>query len=685
MSIIKILSLICVLTFLGCDRDDPLSVTNEDIQTNAKIEDLIGTWTISYVEFEGEKVEVPANIEECGNDFFIYHENKTYEEFVFQNSETCKALVNNLKWELEEGILTLLNPLNEEEFEIFTINSLSSSKLIFTLKIDLINDNQKESYKVICHRYLPPVEMDIYSNSFSQKYGDEFKNHIEFSWDAYSGYNTFDRYEILRSESSYNIHDAVVIKTNTSVEATSFIEESPIESGTAYYFLKIYTDKGLLGQSVAKYVDTQFLRPKMLAYINANSTENEVKLNWEKYTGLYFSHYELSVQDQNDNSSPKIEHKTTIHDINTTSFTDISPPYVNNPVYSIKVYNLFGNESLFDRNIHNVKTNFTRAEILGYEEIKYICFDVDNQSFYFYGTNRNKDGSSSTRIIKYNYITKQITAEAFKLPTTYNEVEMKLIDSEYGKELFFNQGGDLWVYNADDLTYKYSLLDDHFGHVDSFGYLGNNIWILSDNDDIFTYSRNNNTLTKIDEKPHFSDHQGGMKYELSILDDSNFLLSHNNEGRAIHYSIDNSGVLTNNGIKEIPLLADVNSDISVNYKSSLLLNKKRNTVYATSNFSLVDKIISPKVCFSFNYNGTKIFGTNNEPSNVNFDENFKRELVIYDLQTKDITKKETKGYPFFIFEDKTGKIISLSSGYPRDSYYNNRSGNEPDFFIEIIE
>lgn len=686
MPVTKIIKLflVCSLTFIGCHiNNELLPVTTEDIDTTAKTEDLLGVWSISYIEFEGENVEVPASIESCGNDFFTYHENKTYEEFVFRNSETCKPLINTLDWELEEGILTLSNPLNDKEFEIFEINSLTSDKLVFTIKLDLFDDNEKESYKVFCDRYFPPTEMDIYTSSFSQKYGNQYNNHIEFSWDEYSGYHTFDKYEVLRSESSYNINDAVVIQTINNVETISFIEESPIENSPAYYFLKIYTDKGLLGESVGKYVNIETIRPKSLAFINSKTIENGVVLDWEKYTGRYFSHYEISVQDQNDNSAPVIEHKKTIYDINTTSFTDFSPPYVNNPVYSIRVYNIFGNTNLFDTKIHTVETDFTRPEILEFEEISYICYDLESQSFYFYGTTAVYGAPS--KLVKYNYITKQVTEEAFKLPIYSNEVEMKLIDSEYGKELFFHQGGDLWVYNANDLTYKYSLKKDHIGHIDSFDYLENNIWVIADSDDVFSYSRNNDVLTKIDEKSHFPDHQGSMNYEISVLNTNNFFLSHNNEGRAIHYSVDNSGYLTDNGIIEIPLLAAVNSDISINSKSSLLLNKKRNTVYATSDYSLVDTFTSPMVCFNFNYNGTKIFGTNNKPGTSNNDENFKRELIIYDLQTKAITKKETKGYPFFVFEDESGSIISLSSGYPRESYYNSQDNNEPDFFVEILE
>src|SRR5690606_18491892 len=133
-----------------------------------------------------------------------------------------------------------------------------------------------------------------------------------------------------------------------------------------------------------------------------------------------------------------------------------------------------------------------------------------------------------------------------------------------------------------NLNFKYSL-KHNFRLINSFAYLSNNIWVVSDGDYVITYKRNGSDFFKIEEKLHFSDHQGSMNYEITKLDGNNILLSHNNEGRAISYTINSEGLITNNGIKQLPLLAKTNSDIGVNYNSRLLLNKNRNTVYSLVN------------------------------------------------------------------------------------------------------
>ena len=39
--------------------------------------------------------------------------------------------------------------------------------------------------------------------------------------------------------------------------------------------------------------------------------------------------------------------------------------------------------------------------------------------------------------------------------------------------------------------------------MNSFDYLGDNIWVASDNDDLHSYSREEDKLIQIDEKAHF--------------------------------------------------------------------------------------------------------------------------------------------------------------------------------------
>ncbi|WP_218598737.1 lipocalin family protein [Polaribacter sp. NJDZ03] len=680
----RIFNLLVVVSFLAilfsCNStDDDLFNEEEIIQKEAKIEDLVGVWSIYKVASNGNEASVPATTEECGRDFFIYNSSGTYEEFLYQESFTCQPVQNKLKWTLNNGIITL-STIDNSNSDIIKIVNLSKDNFVFIASVDIDGDAIKEEFTFTAYRYLPPNEMDLYTSTFQKKEEAPFENHIEFGWDAYDGYNMFEKYEIYRSGKDCNIDSATLLKTITDVNLNTFIDEDPLPNSEACYFLKIYTNKGLLGESDPRYINPEFIFPENVLFKNAEVIENEVSLSWEKYSGYYFSHYEIRVQDQNENSAPNIESVKIITDINTTTFIDTNPPYVNNPIYSIYVYNIFGNISNLNDEKSVVKTAFTRPELLDADYIKYVSFDPEGQSFFFYLRNTKNE----PRLVKYDYIKQEITAEAFKLPTSYTEVEMKLITSENGKELVFSQSNELFIYDAETLIFKHSL-NASYSSMDSFEYFDDNIWVLSDSDDVFTYKRNGDQFVQIDEKLHFPDHQGGQNYEITKLDKNNFLLSHNNEGRAIHYSISNAGEITNNGIKEIPLSFKYNSDVIVNTTSSYLLNKKRNTVYSLDDFSKTVTYSTPIVTSNFSKNGTEIYGTNNDPEVYDNYKNFKKEVIVYSILNNNFRTIPTKGFPLYIVEDNFGNIISLSSGFPRNSYYDSYNGNVADMFVEIIK
>lgn len=666
---------------ISCSTDDTSDNKEKySIQTDAKEEDLVGVWSIYVVEIDEFVQDVPVNFEECGRDFFIYKADGKYEEFLFQESSSCLPSLNQFNWKLDNGILTL-STIDLSESEQIKVNSLNENTFIFTVSIDLNGDGKRETYTLTAFRYIPPNEMDLYTDSFQRKEEDPFAGHIEFDWDMYTGYNNFIKYEIYRDSSAdCNINSSELVKTIENVNETNFIDENPPVKEGLCYFLKIYTDKGLLGQSDPRFVPTEFIIPNNVKILNNSSTDDSVTISWEKYSGYYFSHYEIRVQDQDQNSSPNIETIKIIEDINVTSYTDIEPPYVNNPIYTIYVHNIFGNISPLNRDENMVKTNFIRPELLSFDYIKFLSFDSDEQVLFFYAVNPD----NSRRLIKYDYINQNVLTEGFKLPTVETDVEMKLINSDNGKELILEQGGDYWVYYASDLTFKYELKPG-FGLRDSFDYIDNGIWVFSNNDNVFTYKRNGSEMIKIDEEPHFSDHQGGMNYEITKIDNSNVLLSHNNEGRSIHYAIDENGYFTNLGVKEIPLLATYNSDVSVNSVASLLLNKKRNTVYSSTNFLEIDKYTSPNVTSNFNRAGSKIFGIDKQEVVTGVFEGHKKEIIIYDLNKKSVESKLTKGYPLYIAEDKQGNIVSLSSGFPRDEYFDIHNNNVPDMFVEVFK
>lgn len=674
----NIFLLILFLSIVSCDNNEDDFFEDVKIQTDAKKEDLVGTWAIFKVENNDIENNVPINFQECGRDFFNYYANNTYEEFIFTESSRCIPTQNKLNFSLNEGIITLSN--NNNESETLKIKTLNKDVFVFVTNLDINGDNVREEFTFTAYKFLPPKETDIYSQSFQRREEEPFNHHIEFKWDKYVGYNKFSKYEILRSENC-DINSAEIIETITDKDKNSFIDEEPPVTDNLCYFLRVYTNKGILSESEPRYVNLEFINPQNVDFISGQETNNTITLNWEKYSGYYFSHYEIRVQDQNDNSSPKIEHVINIFDINQTSFTDLNPPYVNNPIYTIYVHNKFENVSSLNPEKNMIQIDFIRPEILDFDYIKFLNFDAQEQSFFFYA----KTTDNNYRLVKYDYLTNKITAESFKIPISETSVEMKLVNSDEGKELIFVQGHEFWVYNAIDMSFKYALKSNLSINTNSFQYLDNNIWVISDSNHIYTYKRDRENFTEINKELHFTDHQGSMNYEITLIDTNNILVSHNNEGRAIHYIVDNNGNITNKGIKEIPLLTTYNSDIAVNNLSSYLLNKKRNTIYSTVDFTKINTYSNPIVTSNFNQDGNKIFGTDNKKTVLNSYDDFKKELIIYDISTNTNQIKTTKGYSLFSFQDKQGNIISLSSGFQRDTYYDIHNSNKPDLFTEVIK
>lgn len=678
--ILNFLILALLTLTISCSSDDDSLSEEDEIQIDAKKEDLAGIWSIYSVEGNGVDASVPATTEECGRDFFIYNESGFYEEFVFQESNTCLPTKSKFRWTLNQGIIKV-STLDNSESETIKIKSINNNTFIFIIYLDLDGDSVKDKYTFTALKYVPSNEMDIYTSSFQRKNNEPFDDHIEFGWNKYQGYNTFVKYEIYRSGTNCNINTAELIKTITNVDENYFIDETPLDGNESCYFLKFYTNKGLLGESESRYINTEFIYPKNVVFTNYEVVNNSINLSWEKYSGYYFSHYEIRVQDQNENSSPNIAFVKNITDINTTSFIDENPPYINNPIYTIYAHNIFGNISnLYDEK-SMIATDFMRPEILEFNDIKFLIFDAKSQSFFIYGETNDYN---SYRLVKYNYIDNKIIAETFKMPTSSTDVEMKLITSEEGKELVFDQRGELFIYDAESLNFKYSLKTEYIS-TNSFSYLGNNIWALSDYDNIYTYKRDKEKFVRIDEKLHFTEHQGSMNYEITKINKNSILVSHNNEGRAIHYSINDEGQITNNGIIQMPLKFNYNSDVEVNENSNLILNKMRNTIYSSVDFSQVLNYSIPKTTLSFNKLGTQVYGTNNVESFSEPGKDYKKELIIYNIQDKTTTTLITKGYPNFVMEDDLGNVVSLSTSFPASSYYGYIINDSPGIFVEIVK
>jgi hypothetical protein len=125
------------------------------------------------------------------------------------------------------------------------ITELTASRLVFKFQFDVDSDGELELFKAICNRYEPPVEIDIYSELFYRNKIDN-NDKIALKWDAYRGYNQFEKYEIYRLDVNCNV-SAKLIATITDINQSSLLMQNP--NGQICYLFKIYTNEGLLGES----------------------------------------------------------------------------------------------------------------------------------------------------------------------------------------------------------------------------------------------------------------------------------------------------------------------------------------------------------------------------------------------------------------------------------------------------
>lgn len=669
--LLQTLLYILLLSFFSCKNDE----LDDYIQRSANKQELIGTWAIYNIEINGNKSEVPVNILECGRDYFSFNANDTYEETIFTSSN-CDAEKNILNWQLSDGIINLYS--NNGESENLEIRKLNKDILIFQANLDLDENDGKEAYIFTALKFTPPKEKDIYTNTFYQKSSEK----VEFTWDRYKGYNDFVKYEIYRTDDECNLLSTKLIKTITNINENFFVDLEAF-SAEHCYMLKVYTDDGLLGESDLRKISTHSLLPNSVKFQDASVNGETVSLSWEKSTDPYFSHYEINVFDTIDYSPNQSQDVVIIDDINTTTYTDTNPPYLYKPVYTITVHNKFGNFSHKNYDQSSISVNLDRVGMLDIYYLQRMAFDKDDHSFIFY---YRESTYGSFKIAKYNYLAKKIVAESYKQPTISTSASMKIVNSEntYGQEFIYPQGDELWFYNADDLTYKYSIQLSNQS-TGSFSYLGNNIWVVTDSDDVFTYKRDNENFTLLDKKPHFSDHQGGGDYQILKLDSNNILVSHDNEGRAIYYKINESGAIENNGIKNIPLIySSDNSAVSLNTESEYILSRGQNRIYSLNDFSLIKNYTNPAITSNLSLDGKKVYGTNNSQDLTNNYDTAKKEIKILNIETGTTETLTTKGYPLFIAEDKSGNIICLSANFPGETF-RNFSSREKNLFVEIVE
>ena len=653
-------SVILINFLISCEKDDDLTAEDSFYSgavTTADKADLNGTWAFYGGIYEGRQVQLPVNFQECGRDFFSFNSDFTYSDYVYTSSD-CNFVNSTANWSLNSGIITLNSDFLTEEY---VITKLNTTELHFKVRVDIDDDGIKDEVTLQARPYQPKA-IDTYTYSFNTDYQALEQGKIRYTWNAYSGYYDFDRYEIYRSTTCSKA-DATVVAT-FSDPGTTFYEETALTEGVeeVCYFLKIYTSKGLLGESELKSINTTQLGLSSVNLTSANASGQEITLNWQAYSGSFFSHYEITVSNMDPDMTGYGEQHLvvkTIEDQNTTSFTDTNPPYFANPVYGIKVYTIFGKSSFLNAQSQK-KVNYKRPGIIGIQNISKFTVAEDDSTLYFFG----KTGDYTSGLIKFNYETGLTEAVANKTPNSSSSSMMRLISGENGNELIFNTSGGLMVYKANDLSFKYELNPSFPGLIEDFILLKKDIYVLISMQAVYTFKRENQNFTLIDTKTHFETQQNYTGYQLLAVSESELLIGHKEEPQSVYLTVDENGRFTSEPLlKPIQFVTDKLSPPVYNKAQKIVLNTHTNKIFSTNTFTQTDSFEEPYNPTDLSENGNWILGNNTDPETDYEEENlFKKEVVIYNRTTKTVVKKTLKGYPVYVFSRNNGSVYSISSG-----------------------
>ncbi|MCL8007609.1 lipocalin family protein [Gelidibacter japonicus] len=684
---LSILMLVFCCVFLSCDKsdDDSTSVSNfyKGADTSASVADLTGIWAIFNVGFQGDVAEVPVVYPDCGRDFIIFSENGIYTEYLFQHSG-CEYQLNSLNWSLNKGIINLFNEFGQSEELVIT--KLNANELVFKMKLDVDEDGTLDVVNVFLKPYTPK-EIDIVTPTFKRNQDAAFDQLLSFSWQSYQGFNDFERYEVYRSiGGNCNFADAELIATISEVNTTVFTDLTPPAEAYLCYYLKVYTDRGLLGQSYGHFVHTENIRAQPVTLYKPDILGSAIQFNWQASTDPYFSHYELAFSNFGGGyaTGQQVYSVAIINDREVTKYLDEHPPLLENPFYVLYVHNIFGNRTEFYNSQVTTfqEVPFKRPEILSLSQVQSYTIDPENTVVYFYG----KEGSSRnmSHIHRFNYSSNQTEAIS-NLGTTYTtNIPIKYINSGYGGEIIVEQGSDLAVYDAMTLKYKYTL-DLKIQGANDFSYSSLGYWIVVNKENIYTYVRDNANMNLVDTKPHFSNYQNSNHYKAFVLRNNNILLGHYNEPNSYLYALSANGTMTQEQMVPIPIKANWEGDSRYNATGNYVINFSENRLYSTANFTLMESFESPYFPSGTSKDGGLIFGSNNDPDwQITEESIHAKEAVIYNRQTQKSSTVSTIGYPHVIFENAFGDIISISSGLKKDDIGQNIN-DKGDLFLEVIQ
>lgn len=675
--------IVCTLvTLFSCSKDDELSTEEsfyDDAITDASAELLVGTWAFYSGTYTGQNVQLPVNYLECGRDYFQFKENGKYVDILYQDS-ACNTLRSEANWLLRQGVVTLSDAQSTEEF---VITKLNETLLELKIQVDVDEDGSLDTVYLQAKRY-EPKETDKWTTSFKANQDALNSGEIMLEWSGYDGLADFKNYEVYRSTSCSKTNGELIfssnLKTDTTFSDTTLTE--PVDS--VCYYLKIYTSNGILGESELVSIYTNQLGIAAINQLAPSVGTNSITLNWEPYKEGFFDYYEISVSNMDPGITGYGEHHFVIgrvDDINTKTFTDNNPPYFSNPVYTVKAYTIFNTTTQYRSIASEVKVNFKRENILDVERVFKYSVDTNNDFIYIYGVD---SGSYDYNLMKYDLQSGTPLAIASKQINSSNSSLLRIVQSDNGNEVLAVSGGEILVYDSNDLHYKYSLSTGVNFLIEDVIHFKEDVWMVLSNNKIYSFKRDNQKFTLIDSKNHFTTSQSFDGYRMVAVNEWDILIGHSKEAQSVLLNVNSSGqFISQPQLKPIAFVDNITSTPIYNSTRNELLNTATKRIYSTKTYTQIESYNKPYTATGLSNNANLILGFNIEITSSYQDEaEFTKQAVIFNRSSKTVTLKELNGFPVHLFMSKSGDIYSISSGLRhtnlQDSY------GRKSFFIEKI-
>lgn len=673
------------LLLMSCSKDDEPSESNfySDAKTSATTEQIHGTWAIYKVSYEGVMAPVPINYTACGRDFIVFSKDGIYSEFMFKSSD-CQFDQNSLTWNLDKGVIKIFDSY---EFEELVITQVSSNELVVKMQLDVDDDGKLDIVYAYLQRYTPN-KFDVVSNTFTRNNAASASHLINYTWQAYNDADIFMAYEVYRSTGeSCSKEQAVLIQTITDISTTEFIDHNPPEEQLLCYFLKTKIRSGTLGESETQMLNTYTLEVKPVNLNKPVVQDKTINFEWEESDSPYFSHYEITYSNFPNNVTghgQQVVNVATIYDQKVTQLNHQQLPYLENPKYNLRVYNIFGNSTY--ANPQGYKTTWEVEhhpdELLPMYTILSYVHDTTEPVIYLYGY--TSEGDYEPKIVRYNYESFTTEAISTQKATTSTELSIEVIISPEGKELILEQGNALHVYDATSLVYKHLLTPTEVTVVNDFKYTTAGYWIITDITAIRSYKRSGSSFTLVDSKPHFSNHQSIYNYTIVEIENDQLIVGHINEPKSRVYHLTAQGMLEDVKLVDLPIKAYGVRQVQYNPKEHVIVNYKDNIIYSTLNFTAIDYFQQPQVGNTISKDGNWIYGSNNDPSwSLEDTSPHLKEAIFYNRSTKQVQSVPTKGYPMWVFQSPSGGVYSISSGLKK-STLQERISYTKDLFVERL-